>query len=371
MTSQPLRVGVIGCGGICGAYFSMAKNFPQIQIGACADLILEKAQAAATTYGIQWALTVEELLRDPAIDVVLNLTVPKAHAEISLAALNAGKHVYSEKPLGISREQGEKIISLARSKSLRVGCAPDTFFGAGHQTARKLIDDGAIGKPVAFTAFMMGRGHEHWHASPEFFYQPGAGPMFDMGPYYLTALINLLGDVKRISGMTSIAIPQRTISSEPLRGKTFSVTTADHVTGLMEFENGCVGSIIQSFAMRGAKNDGKSPITIFGDRGTLRVPDPNGFDGPVFLCDFSLGDEFVEVPPAFAKGYGRAVGLAEMAEAISGNRKHRANGDLAFAVLELMQGFEDSSREEKYYRPIAKGVRPAALKPGDAFGDLS
>src|SRR3954454_3011506 len=192
--------GVIGCGAISGAYLGMAKNFPAVDIGACADLDLGGARTKAREYGIARALSPDDLLRDPSVELVLNLTVPKAHVPVALAALNAGKHVYSEKPLGIDREEGRKVIDLARAKNLKVGCAPDTFMGAGIQTARKLIDDGAIGRPVAFTAFMMGRGHESWHPSPEFYYQVAGWPMFDMGPYYLTALLQMLAPVKRITG---------------------------------------------------------------------------------------------------------------------------------------------------------------------------
>jgi predicted dehydrogenase len=368
--ADKVRVGVIGCGAISGAYLGMAKNFPNVEMNACADLNEEAAKAKAKEFGIPRVLGVDQLIADPGIEVVLNLTVPKAHVPIALAALNAGKHTYAEKPLGIDRAEGKKVIDLAKQKGLRVGCAPDTFMGAGVQTARKLIEDGAIGKPVAFTAYMMGRGHEHWHPSPEFYYQVGGGPMFDMGPYYLTALLNLLGPVKRISGMASIGIPQRTITSQPKFGKTMTVETPDHVTGLMEFENGCVGSIMQSFAMRSASYDGKNPITIFGDKGAIKVPDPNGFDGPVFLCTFGEKDEYVEVPHTFVKGYGRSVGLADMAVAIRSGRAHRANGEQAFAVLDLMQGFLDSSSSGKAYAPVTKYERPKAMPAELPFGQL-
>ena len=213
------------------------------------DLDSSKAKEAAEKFSIPKVLSVEQLIADPSIEIVLNLTVPKAHVPISLAALEAGKHTYLEKPLGIDRTDGKKVIDLAKKKNLRVGCAPDTFMGAGVQTARKLIDDGAIGRPVAFSANFQCRGHESWHASPEFYYQVGGGPMFDMGPYYLTALLNLLGPVKRVSGMATIAIADRTITSQPLHGKKILVETPDHIVGVMEFENGAVGTITTSFAM--------------------------------------------------------------------------------------------------------------------------
>src|SRR5256714_750780 len=334
---KKVRVGVVGCGKISGAYFEMARNFPVLEVVACADLNLEAARAAAEKNGVRRACTVEEMMKDPAVDLVLNLTVPKAHAPVSLAAVEHGKHVYSEKPLGISRQEGRELIAAGEAKKVRVGCAPDTFMGAGIQTARKLIDGGRIGRPVAFTAFMMGRGHEHWHPSPEFYYEVGGGPMFDMGPYYLTALLNLLGPVRRYSGMASIAIPERTITSQPKHGKKITVETPDHVCGMLEFENGAVGSIVTSFATLYAGYDGKNPITIFGEEGTVRVPDPNGFDGPVFLRRRGE-EEWQEVPHAFPTGYGRAVGIADLAHALRSGRPHRASGEQAFAVLDLMQG---------------------------------
>ncbi|MCS7033339.1 MAG: Gfo/Idh/MocA family oxidoreductase [Phycisphaerae bacterium] len=368
---SPVRVGVIGCGAISPAYFSAARNFPLLRIVACADVNPEAARARAAEFGIPKACSVVELLEDPSIEIVLNLTVPRAHVPVSLSAIEAGKHVYLEKPLGISREEGAALISAAEAAGVSIGCAPDTFLGAGIQTARKLIDDGAIGRPVAFTAFMMGRGHEHWHPSPEFYYQPGGGPMFDMGPYYLTALLNLLGPVKRVMGMASIAIPHRQITSKPRAGMSIRVETPDHVVGTMEFQNGCVGTIVTSFATRAATYDAKTPITIFGDRGTIKVPDPNGFDGPVFLCRFGDGrDEFVEQPPMFVRGYGRSVGLADMATGLRAGRAIRASGQQAMAVLDLMQGFLDSSASGSAVEPTVAYSRPAPMDPSKPFGEL-
>lgn len=366
----PVRVGVIGCGAISPAYFSAAKHFPVLQIVACADMNPDSAAAKAKDFNVPRACSVDELLADPAIEIVLNLTVPKAHAEVSLRAIEAGKHVYLEKPLGVNREEGANLIAAARASGLSVGCAPDTFLGAGIQTARKLIDDGLIGRPVAFTAFLMGRGHEHWHPSPEFYYERGGGPMFDMGPYYLTALLNLLGPARRVMGMASIGIPHRTITSKPKLGKQIAVETPDHIVGSIEFESGCVGTIVTSFATRAASYDGKNPITIFGDRGTIRVPDPNGFDGPVFLCQFGEKDEFAEQPHTFRKGYGRSVGLADMATAIRQNRPIRAGGEQAMAVLDLMQAFLDSSDTGRAVEPTVRYHRPAAMDASLPFGVL-
>jgi predicted dehydrogenase len=364
-----VKVGVIGCGAISGAYLGMAKNFPLVEISAVADLDKARATAAAEKYGVPRVMSVKELIKDDDIEIVLNLTIPKAHVPIALAALEAGKHTFCEKPLGIDRAEGKKVIALAKRKKLRVGCAPDTFMGAGIQTARQLIDRGAIGKPVAFTAAMQGRGHETWHPSPEFFYEAGGGPMFDMGPYYLTALLNLFGPVKRISGMASIAIPKRIITSEPKKGKKIRVKTPDHIIGLIEFENGAVGTIIQSFAIIDGGFSGSHPILINGTEAAMHVPDPNGFDGIVKIR--KLGEkEAVEMPHTFVTGYGRSVGLADMAAALRSGREHRANGNQAFAVLDLMQGFLDSSAKGKSLTPVTDYTRPAPMPANLPFGQL-
>jgi predicted dehydrogenase len=347
----------------------MAKNFPIVEIALLADLDVERAKAAQEKFGVGKVCSVDELLADPSIEIVLNLTVPKAHVPVALRTVESGKHTYLEKPLGVSRAEGEKLLAAAKSKKLRIGCAPDTFMGAGIQTARKLIDDGAIGRPVAFTAFMMGPGHEGWHPSPEFYYEIGGGPMFDMGPYYLTALLNLFGPVKRISGLASIAIPERTITSQPKFGKKVKVETPDHIAGSMEFENEALGTIIQSFATRFPPYDGTHPITVYGTDGTMKVPDPNAFDGVVHLRKTDDPD-WVEMPQQFVTGYGRSIGLADMAYALRSGRPHRASAEQAFAVLDLMQGFLDSSRDGIAVKPVTKYVRPALMRADLPFGTL-
>jgi predicted dehydrogenase len=372
--SKPVKIGVIGCGAISGAYFGMAKNFPNVEIFAAADLNPEAAKARAAEFNVPHVMTVDELLKQPDIEIVLNLTVPKAHVPVALAAMENGKHVYCEKPLAVDREEGRKLLAVAKAKGLRVGCAPDTFMGQGIQVARKAIDDGMIGRPVGLTADMLSGGHEGWHKSPEFYYEVGGGPMFDMGPYYLTALLNLLGPVKRITGIATIAINPRTITSEPKRGKVIQVETPDHVTGLLEFENGAVGPIQQSFATKFASNDNKNPIVIMGTEGALRVPDPNGFDGTVYFRGNASPDPKVwtEVPVAentVVKGYGRSVGLADMAAALRGNRPHRCSLEQAFTVLDLMQGFLDSSSAGRVVTPSTPYTRPAPM-PFLPFGQL-
>lgn len=364
-----VRVGVIGCGAISGAYLGMAENFPIVEIVACSDIEMDRAQAKADEFGISRVCTTEQLLSDDSIEIVLNLTIPKAHVPVARQAIEAGKHVYLEKPLGVTRDEGRNLLDSARERGLRVGCAPDTFMGAGIQTAKKLIDDGAIGRPVAFTAFMLCPGHESWHPNPEFYYEVGGGPMFDMGPYYLTALLNLLGPVKRFTGMATIAIPERTIGSEPKRGMPIQVETPDHVAGMMEFENGAAGTIMTSFATRFGTYDGTQPITIYGTEGTLRVPDPNGFDGIIHLRRVD-DEDWREMPHIFVTGYGRSVGLADMASGLRSGRAHRASAEQAFAVLDLMQGFLDSSGTGSAQAPSIRYERPAPMRPDLPFGVL-
>ena len=364
-----IRVGVVGCGKISGAYLGMARNFDAVEIVACADLNADAAKAQAKAYAIPKVCSVDDLMADDSIQLVLNLTVPKAHVPVALQAIRGGKHTYAEKPLGINREEGRKLVEAARKAKLRVGCAPDTFLGAGVQTARQIIDSGGIGRPLAFTAFMMCRGHESWHPSPEFYYEVGGGPMFDMGPYYLTALLNLLGPVKQLSAMASIAIPERTITSQPKAGKKIQVETPDHIVGNVEFANGCVGTLITSFATMFPSYDGRRPITIFGEEATLQVPDPNGFDGQIFRRKSGQAD-WAEMPLSFVKGYGRAIGLADMAYGLRSGRPHRANLEQAYAVLDLMQGFLDSAQSGKVYTPTTPYQRPAPMRADLPFGTL-
>jgi predicted dehydrogenase len=347
----------------------MVARLPILEMAACADLCVERARASEREFGVPAAPDVESLLADDTLEIVLNLTVPQAHAPLTLSALESGKHVFVEKPLGIGRAEGEAILRKAGERGLRVGCAPDTFLGSGIQTCRKLIDDGAIGRPVGFTALMLCRGHESWHPSPEFYYEAGGGPMFDMGPYYLTALLNLLGPVRRYAGYASIAIPERTITSEPKRGQRIQVEVPDHVSGLLEFEQGAVGSLTTSFAVAHGVYDRSHPIVVYGTEGALQVPDPNMFDGAVLVRGLR-DDEWREVPPQFLTGYGRAVGLADLAAAIHQDRPHRASLEQAFTVLDLMQGFHDSSESGGSRTPALHYDRPAPMPQEGRWGEL-
>lgn len=365
----PVKIGIIGCGNISGIYFTNGtKKFHKIvEVAACADLDLARAQAKAEEFGIPKAVTPEQLLADPEIEIVVNLTIPNAHYSVCKAALEAGKHVYVEKPLSITRDEGKELVELAQAKGLRLGAAPDTFLGGGIQTCRKLIDDGWIGEPVAASAFMMGRGHESWHPAPEFYYKAGGGPMFDMGPYYLTALTVLMGPIRRITGSARATFPERTITSQPLHGTKITVDVPTHIAGVMDFSNGAVGTIITSFDVYGFPFPN---IVIFGTEGTLHVPDPNGFGGPVRFKGRRGGD-YTEIP--LTHGYAdnsRCIGVADIASAVQTGRRHRASGELGFHVLEAMHAFHDASDAGAHYNMKSTVERPAAFPLGLADGEL-
>lgn len=361
MSETTVKVGLVGCGNISGIYLQNCAKFSNLEVLACADLDLERAKAKAKQYGVPRALRVPELLADPEVDVVLNLTIPAAHSEIALAALEAGKSVYNEKPLAISLDDGRRMLEVAAQKELRVGCAPDTFLGGGLQTSRKLIEDGAIGQPVAATAFVLGHGPEKWHPDPDFFYQPGAGPMFDVGPYYLTALVSILGSVRRVTSSAQISFPERVIGSQPKAGTKITVRTPTHVAGIMDFASGPVGTLVASFDVWAAD---VPRIEIYGSEGSLSLPDPNTFGGPVRL--HRAGEnQWTEMPLEF--GYtenSRGLGLADMAAAMRTGRAHRASGDMAYHVLEIMHSFLDASREGRHIELKSRVERPEPLQAG-------
>jgi len=361
------KVGVIGCGNISSIYLSSPQTFEILEIVACADLIMEKAYAQAEKHNIPHPCSNEELLSDPEIDIVINITTPQSHYEVSMEVLEAGKCVHNEKPVTLTREQGKEILALAKKKGLRVGGAPDTFMGGGIQTCRKLIDDGWIGEPIAATAFMLCHGHESWHPSPVFYYELGGGPMMDMGPYYLTTLVNLMGPVKRVSGEARITFPERRITSKPLYGTTIEVETPTHISSTLQFASGAIGNIITSFD---AWAHQLPRIEIYGTEGTLSVPDPNTFGGPVRIKR-AADDEWRDVPIPF--GYtqnSRGLGAADMAYALRSGRKHRASGELAYHVLDIMHATLDAAREGKYIELESTCERPAPLPLGLQHGLL-
>jgi predicted dehydrogenase len=345
MNMTPLKIGIIGCGNVTSLYAGTFSRLPNLEIVACADLNREAAERLAARLGIPKVFSPKKLLADPDIEIVLNLTTPGSHAQIALAALKAGKHVYNEKPLALTRKDGRKILETARAKGLLVGCAPDTFLGAGIQTCKKLIEEGEIGQLVGATAFMLSPGHESWHPNPAFYYQPGGGPMFDMGPYYLTALIALLGPVSRVTGSVTTPRAERVITSNPLNGQVIHVEVPTHITGVLDFANGTVGTIMTSFDVRAST---LPPIEIYGTLGTLRVPDPNTFGGPVHLRKGGE-QEWREMPLSGGPiEQSRGLGLSEMGEAVQTGGTFRASGALAFHVLDIMHAIHDSSTRGKH-----------------------
>ena len=361
MASTPAKVGIIGVGNISSIYLENNKVFDAYDVVAVSDIDMERTRARATEFGISRAYSVEELLADPEIEIVLNLTIPDAHGPVALAAVEAGKSVYGEKPLATKREDARKLLEAAAARSLRVGCAPDTFLGGGLQTCRKLIDDGWIGTPVAATAFFMGHGPEAWHPDPDFFYQPGAGPLFDMGPYYLTALISLLGPVRRVTSSARITSPERVIGSEAKRGQIIKVNTPTHVAGVLDLADGPVATLITSFDVWGHN---LPPIEIHGTEGSLSVPDPNMFGGTVRVRRAGA-TEWSSVP--WTHGYSensRGIGVADMAAASQSGRPHRASGDLAYHVLDIMHALLDASVEGHAIELTSGEGRPAPLPMG-------
>ncbi|NCF65909.1 MAG: Gfo/Idh/MocA family oxidoreductase [Chloroflexi bacterium] len=363
-SKKQVRVGIIGTGNISTIYLKNAAWLTPFTVLALADLRHEAAVSKAQVFNIPRVASVDELLADPTIDMVLNLTTPDVHGRIGLQALHAGKSVYNEKPLALHLEEAQEMLQLAQDKGLRVGSAPDTFLGAGIQTCRKLIDDGEIGHPVAATAFMMEPGHESWHPNPEFYYKPGGGPMFDMGPYYLTALVSLLGPVTAVSGMVSKGQLQRTITSQPLAGQFISVDVPTHVAGLMTFANGTVGTIVTSFDVQGHEHP---HIEIYGTEATLSVPDPNTFGGVVRIKRVAKSWQETPHTHSYAQNV-RGLGLADMAEGWRNGRDHRANGHLAYHVLELMWAFHNSADSQQHITLSSSCSRPEAMPRQAPFG---
>jgi predicted dehydrogenase len=340
-----LRVGVVGCGNISSIYIENSKRFQEYVVLACADLDDDKARESSIKYGIQ-KLSVQEMMASPEIDAILNLTVPSAHAAVSLEAIRNGKHVYSEKPIAISLEDGKKVIEEASKQGVFVGSAPDTFLGGSIQLAKRLIADGEIGKLVGASAFMLSRGPESWHPNPEFFYQKGGGPMFDMGPYYLTALVNLFGPAARVTGSAAITFTERTITAPEKFGEIIKVQIPTHISGILDFAFGGSATITTSFDVSAARTPF---IEIYGEKGTISLPDPNQFN--LLLQLRKQNDEaWLEIKPdgeAFENM--RGIGVCDLASAIEKGTKLLADGKIGLHVLEIMHGIHHSSDTGSHY----------------------
>jgi predicted dehydrogenase len=354
------RIGLLGTGNIAPNYVRHLRQFPFLEVVACADMNAERAAAFALEHDLR-ALPVESLLSDPAVEIIVNLTIPAVHAELSRAILAAGKHVYSEKPLAITREDARAILLAAEDAGLRVGCAPDTFLGGGLQTCRKLIDDGAIGVPIAATGFMGSHGPDEWHPNPWIFFKHGAGPMLDMGPYYLTALVHLIGGIRRVTGIARASFAVREAGHEAIRGQKIAVEVPTHVSGVFQFRSGAVASLTTSFDIWA---HGQPLIEIYGTAGSLRVPDPNTFGGVVEIWTPAVG-EWRSVPLTHSDQVGRGTGVADMALAIREGRPHRASGALAYHVLDAMLAFIESSQSGEHVALTSDIEQPDALAEGE------
>lgn len=362
-----VKVGIVGCGNIFGQYVQGCRGFEILEVAACADLLPETAVVKAAEFGIPAAYPVEQLLHDPTIDIIVNLTIPQAHASLTLAAIAAGKHVHSEKPLAVTNEDGQKIVALAQEKGVLVSCAPDTFLGGGLQTARKLIDDGWIGTPVAAVAFMMGHGPEAWHPNPGFFYQPGAGPLFDMGPYYLTALVHLLGPVRRVTGSARASFPERIATSPTRFGEKIPVQVPTHTVGVLDFADGPIVTLITSFDIW---SHHLPRIEIYGSEGSLSVPDPNIFGGVVQVRRAGAS-EWNDVPHSHSTEVGRGIGVADLAYAVRDGRSPRASVQLAAHVLEIMHAIVEASANGRHLLIKNQCERPLPLPMGLLKGRLA
>ncbi|MDQ0577247.1 putative dehydrogenase [Agromyces albus] len=336
----PLRVGLVGAGFISRMYFDTLKRIQdEVRLVRIADVDLARAVETGAAQGVPGG-SVDELLADPEVDVVLNLTIPMAHAEVATRSLEAGKHVYGEKPLAVTVAEARSVLDLAQQRGLWVGCAPDTVLGTGIQTARRAVDDGMIGPPVAATATMAIPGHEAWHPNPDFYYAPGGGPLYDMGPYYLHALITLLGPVARVSASSSRPVTERVIASGPRAGERVPVLTDTHITGLLEHVDGAITTLTMSFDTVGTRT---LPIEVHGVEGSLLVPDPNEFSGTTSLK--RRGEDWVELP--ISAGYensARGFGLLDFHRTPAGEAP-RADAGIAFHALEIMESMMRSSVE--------------------------
>jgi predicted dehydrogenase len=369
---EPTVIGIIGCGDISEAYLKGAARSQLIRVKSCADLRAGAAEAKASAYGIA-AVPADALLADPDIEIVINLTVPLAHGPVSRQIITAGKHVYSEKPLAARFTEAQALMLAAAGRGVRVGCAPDTFLGAAHQACRRAIDAGRIGRPIAGAAAVLSHGIEHWHPNPEFFFKRGGGPIHDIGPYYVTQLVNLLGPVARVAAQASTASPTRTVTSEPRRGQVIEVEVPTTVNGVLSFASGANVSLSTSWDVWKHR---RLPFEIYCTGGSMLVPDPNFFGGTPQISERDSEWQELDISAhpfrtpnrtlrsgAQVADY-RIIGLLDMAAALHQGRAHRASGDLALHVLEVLDAFERSSVEGRHVMIETPCERPEPLPLG-------
>jgi predicted dehydrogenase len=361
-TGNPVGIGIVGAGVISEIYLKNCSGvFDNIRAVGVADVLVERAEARAKEFGVA-AMTVDELIAHPEVEIVVNLTIPAAHHDVAKKAIEAGKSAYNEKPLSINRDDAAELVELAKKKGVLVGGAPDTFLGGGLQTGRKALEDGLIGEPVAATAHVLGRGMEMWHPDPYFFFQPGAGPLFDIGPYYLTALTSMLGPVSAVTSFARASFPERTVTAEgPKQGDTIPVNTPTHIAGSLQFESGVIGSLVASFDVWEV-DERRTVLTIYGSEGTLHLPDPNTFGGPVVLVNEHTR-ETEELPLTHDNTENsRGIGVSDMARALrEGGDPARASGVMAAHVVDIMQSVLEAADQGRKVDLTTTMTRPAPL----------
>jgi len=369
-----LRVGIIGCGNISTTFLKYAPLFRALELAAVADINMAAAQARAAEFGVR-AETVDDLLAARDVDVIVNLTVPAVHYEVTRRILEAGKHAYSEKPLVLSLDEGKALQELAAKKGLRVGSAPDTFMGGAHQLARAVIDEGGVGRIIGGTCHVMSHGMEHWHPNPDFFFQPGGGPVLDLGPYYITNLIQLIGPVTSVAALANASFATRTITNGARHGETVPVDTPTNVHALLEFAGGATVTLSASWDVWTHRH---ANMELYGETGSLFVPDPNFFGGTVEMAgpdgavaevagrDHPFGVPNVTDGQGNARANYRCAGLADMATAIAEGRAHRCNVDLAVHAVDVMVSILRAGAEKRFVAMSTTCERPAALSPAEA-----
>jgi predicted dehydrogenase len=354
--SGPVGVAVVGCGTISAAYLQNLTSFPDLRVLFCADLDIERAKAQAAAFDVPAAGSLADALGVPDVEIVVNLTVPAAHAEVSAAAIAAGKSVWVEKPLTLDTESARELLAAADAAGVRIGCAPDTVLGAGLQTARRLIDTGTIGAPQTGLALMQGPGPESWHPDPEFLFQPGAGPLFDMGPYYLTALAAVFGPATHVAALSGRSRQTRVIGSGPRAGTEFAVAVPTHLSALIGYAGGQNVTMVLSFDSPLRRH---GFVEITGTTATLAMPDPNRFDGDVRVHE--LGADSWRAVPADGAADGRGLGVLDLARGLRSGAPHRASGELALHVLEIMSAIERSAASGEFEPVLTTFTRPDAL----------
>ena len=369
-----IGIGIIGCGNISTAYLKLAPLFSALELRAVADLNMEAARAPADKFGLR-AETVEDLIAAPDIDMVVNLTVPAAHYSVSTAVLEAGKHAYSEKPFVLSLDEGRRLRDLAEAKGLRLGSAPDTFLGGAHQLARAAVDAGRIGRVIGGTAHVMSHGMEAWHPNPDFFFRPGAGPVLDIGPYYVTNLVQMLGPVRAVSAMAATSFATRIIGSGPRKGEEGPVSTPTTIHALREFRSGALVTLGASWDVWAHRHPN---MELYGSEGSLYVPDPNFFGGAVELAgpdgtlsavdgwDHPFGKPNTEDKSGAPRANYRGAGMADMAAAIAEGRPHRCNLDLALHAVDVMAAILASAEKRAWVETTTTCSRPAPLGQDEA-----